>query len=67
MSSNISSWVCVQDSLFKIKKVHLKVIEFRHTTFLKRRELIDRVLIANETFDEIKSKKSIQVFLKGGL
>jgi len=48
----------------RLKRVLDKVIDYRQFAFLEGRRLLDNVLVANETIEEVKRKKKECVFFK---
>jgi len=48
----------------RLKKVISKVIDFRQSTFLEGRGLLDSVLVTNEVLEEYKRKRKSCVFFK---
>jgi len=48
----------------RLKRVISKVIDIRQSVFLEGRGLLDSILVANETLEELKRKKKSCVLFK---
>jgi len=48
----------------RLKKVISNLIDYRQSTFLKGKSLLDSVIMANEVLEDVKRKKKSCVFFK---